>query len=44
MPASGKSITNAVEYFIVLGNDSLKSILLIQKYSHNSVNSKMPKP
>jgi hypothetical protein len=25
MPASGKSITNAVEYFIVLGSDSLKS-------------------
>jgi len=25
MPASGKNITNAVEYFLILGNESLKS-------------------
>lgn len=44
MPASGKSITNAVEYFIILGKESLKSN---STYTKNilttSVNSKMPK-
>lgn len=44
MPASGLSITNAVEYFIVLGNKPLKSN---KTYTKNiittSVNSKMPK-
>lgn len=44
MPASGLSITNAVEYFIVLGDKSLKSN---KTYTKNiittSVNSKMPK-
>ena len=44
MPASGRSVTNAVEYFIVLGNESLKSN---KTYTKNiistSVNSKMPK-
>ena len=44
MPASGMSITNAVEYFIVLGPKALKSN---KTYTKNiittSVNSKMPK-
>ncbi len=44
MPASGKSITNAVEYFIVMGTESLKSN---HTYTKNilttSVNSKMIK-
>ena len=44
MPASGLSITNAVEYFIVMGDKSLKSN---KTYTKNiittSVNSKMPK-
>ena len=44
MPASGKNITNAVEYFLILGRDSLKSN---STYTKNiittSVNSKMPK-
>jgi DNA modification methylase len=44
MPASGKSITNAVEYFIILGDKSLKSN---KTYTKNiittSVNSNMPK-
>jgi DNA modification methylase len=44
MPASGKAITNAVEYFIVLGDTALKSN---KTYTKNiittSVNSSMPK-
>lgn len=44
MPASGKSITNAIEYFIVMGSESLKSN---HTYTKNilttSVNSKMIK-
>lgn len=44
MPASGKSITNSVEYFLILGDKSLKSN---KTYTKNiittSVNSKMPK-
>ena len=44
MPASGLSVTNAVEYFIVMGDKSLKSN---KTYTKNiittSVNSKMPK-
>jgi len=44
MPASGKAITNAVEYFLILGDDSLKSN---KTYTKNiittSVNSNMPK-
>jgi DNA modification methylase len=44
MPASGKSITNSVEYFIILGDKSLKSN---KTYTKNiittSVNSSMPK-
>ena len=44
MPASGKNITNAVEYFLILGNESLKSN---STYTKNiittSVNSNMPK-
>jgi site-specific DNA-methyltransferase (adenine-specific) len=44
MPASGKNITNAVEYFLVLGAESLKSN---ETYTKNiittSVNSSMPK-
>jgi len=44
MPASGKSITNAVEYFIILGDINIKSN---KTYTKNiistSVNSKMPK-
>ena len=44
MPAGGKAITNAVEYFIVIGKHSLKSN---KTYTKNiittSVNSNMPK-
>lgn len=44
MPASGLSITNAVEYFIIMGDKLLKSN---KTYTKNiittSVNSKMPK-
>ena len=44
MPASGKNITNAIEYFLILGNESLKSN---STYTKNiittSVNSSMPK-
>ena len=44
MPASGKSITNAVEYFIVFGKESLKSNRTYTKnIISSSVNSKMPK-
>lgn len=44
IPSSGKNITNAVEYFIILGKSPLKSNF---NYTKNiittSVNSKMPK-
>jgi site-specific DNA-methyltransferase (adenine-specific) len=44
MPASGNNITNAIEYFIILGNESLKSN---STYTKNivttAVNSEMPK-
>lgn len=44
MPASGNNITNAVEYFIVLGNNSLKSNTTYTKnHISTSVNSKMSK-
>lgn len=44
MPASGKSITNAVEYFLILGNASLKSNTTYTKnIITTSVNSNMPK-
>ncbi len=44
MPAAGNSITNAVEYFIVLGKESLKSNTTYTKnIITSSVNSKMPK-
>jgi len=44
MPAAGNSITNAVEYFIVLGEKSLKSNTTYTKnIITSSVNSKMPK-
>jgi site-specific DNA-methyltransferase (adenine-specific) len=44
MPASGKNITNAVEYFLVLGNESLKSNATYTKnIITTSVNSTMPK-
>ena len=44
MPASGKNITNAVEYFLVLGNESLKSNTTYTKnIITTSVNSNMPK-
>ena len=44
MPASGKAITNSVEYFIVLGNSSLKSNTTYTKnIVTTSVHSKMPK-
>ena len=44
MPASGKSITNAVEYFLILGNASLKSnITYTKNIITTSVNSNMPK-
>ena len=44
MPASGNNITNAVEYFIVLGNNSLKSNTTYTKnHISTSVNSQMDK-
>lgn len=44
MPASGNNITNAVEYFIVLGNNSLKSNTTYTKnHISSSVNSQMDK-
>lgn len=44
MPASGKSITNSVEYIIVLGKESLKSNTTYTKnIITTSVNSNMPK-
>jgi len=44
MPASGKNITNAVEYFLILGNESLKSNTTYTKnIITTSVNSNMPK-
>mgnify|MGYP003116851032 FL=1 len=44
LPASGKSITNAVEYFLVLSDKSLKSSKTYTKnIIKSSVNSKMPK-
>ena len=44
MPAAGNSITNAVEYFIVLGKESLKSNTTYTKnIITSSVNSRMPK-
>lgn len=44
MPASGNSITNAVEYFLVLGSKSLKSNYTYTKnIITTSVNSNMPK-
>mgnify|MGYP006441029825 FL=1 len=43
MPASGKNITNAVEFFIILGNTSLKSNTTYTKnIITTSVNSNMP--
>ena len=44
LPASGKAITNAVEYFIVLGDKPLKSNTTYTKnIIKSSVNSNMPK-
>jgi len=44
MPASGNSITNAYEFFIVLGDKSLKSNTTYTKnVIQTSVNGKMPK-
>ena len=44
MPAGGKSVTNAVEYFLILGNESLKSNTTYTKnIITTSVNSNMPK-
>lgn len=44
MPASGKNITNAVEYFLILGDNSLKSNTTYTKnIITTSVNSNMPK-
>lgn len=44
MPATGNNITNAVEYFIVLGDSPLKSNTTYTKnIISTSVNSKMPK-
>ena len=44
MPASGNNITNAVEYFIVLGNNSLKSNTTYTKnHISTSVNPQMDK-
>jgi DNA modification methylase len=44
MPASGKNITNAVEYFLILGTESLKSNTTYTKnIITTSVNSDMPK-
>jgi site-specific DNA-methyltransferase (adenine-specific) len=43
MPASGKNITNSVEYFLILGKDSLKSNFTYTKnIITTSVNSSMP--
>lgn len=44
LPASGKSVTNAYEFFIILGDSSLKSNTTYTKnIITTSVNSKMPK-
>jgi len=44
LPASGKSITNALEFFLVLSDKSLKSSKTYTKnIIKSSVNSKMPK-
>lgn len=44
MPASGKNITNSYEFFIVLGEEALKSNFTYTKnIITTSVNSKMPK-
>lgn len=44
MPASGKNITNSVEYFLILGDKSLKSNTTYTKnIITTSVNSNMPK-
>ncbi len=44
LPASGKSVTNAVEYFLVLGDEKLVSNRTYTKnILRTSVNSKMPK-
>lgn len=44
LPASGKSITNAYEFFIILGNEALKSNTTYTKnIISTSVNSKMTK-
>lgn len=44
MPASGKNITNAIEYFIILGRESLKSNFTYTKnILTTAVNSEMPK-
>jgi DNA modification methylase len=44
MPASGKNITNAIEYFLILGTGSLKSNTTYTKnIITTSVNSNMPK-
>lgn len=44
MPASGSSVTNAIEYILVLGATPLKSNTTYTKnVIHSSVNSKMPK-
>lgn len=44
MPANGKNITNAIEYFLILGNKSLKSNTTYTKnIITTSVNSNMPK-
>ena len=44
MPASGNSITNSYEFFIVLGDKPLKSNTTYTKnIIHTSVNSNMPK-
>jgi site-specific DNA-methyltransferase (adenine-specific) len=44
LPASGKSVTNAYEFFIILGDSSLKSNTTYTKnIITTAVNSKMPK-
>jgi len=44
MPAGGYNITNAVEYFIIFGNEPLRSNRTYTKnIVHSPVNSKMPK-
>lgn len=44
MPASGKNITNSYEFFIVIGDEPLKSNFTYTKnIITSSVNSKMPK-